>query len=71
MYANGYKVWSVEAKEFSLDSGGYSLQSEIEKFFSPEELSDNWVRIRPIQSSAFDLDFYSFTPRRIFEFQQV
>lgn len=66
IYANGYKLAEIGPDDFRIDSSSYE-HSEGLPAFSPGELTDPWVRLRPSEgSSAFRLKFSSTNPRRLF-----
>lgn len=70
VYANGYHLLAVGSGDFSIDNSDITFH--LPGAFSSEELSDQWVRIRPSSpSSAFRLSFSSFTPKRLFGYQEV
>lgn len=70
VYANGYHLLAIGSSEFNIDGSdcGFSLPGE----YTPDELADPWVRIRPASmSSSFHLSFSSRTPRRMFGHEEV
>lgn len=70
VFANGYKLAHIGPDQFLIDGSPYN--AETSELFTPEELSDPWVRIRPSEmSSAFHLRFTSNTPRRMFGHQET
>jgi hypothetical protein len=65
VFANAYKVASIGPEEFQIDRSTYP--SNEPGNFTPEELADPWVRIRPTaMASAFHLHFSLQTPRRMY-----
>ncbi|ELA9307270.1 hypothetical protein QUO07_004540 [Vibrio parahaemolyticus] len=70
IYSDGYKVQEISLGDFSIDNSEF--EPNIPVNFSPEELSDPWVRIRPSNfSSAFRVRFFEQTPKRMFIPEQV
>lgn len=70
VYSDGYKIQEYSSDDFSIDSSEF--KSSIPAEFSDEELGDPWVRIRPSNfSSAFQIDFFGKTPKRMFMPEQV
>jgi hypothetical protein len=69
VYANGYKLYEAARSEFSIDNS--SFDPKIPAQFSPEELADPWVRIRPKGLSTFVISFSERTPRRLFASPQT
>ncbi|MCJ2010441.1 hypothetical protein [Methylobacterium sp. J-092] len=70
VYANGYHLLALGPSDFRIDNSSFNFSLPGE--YSPEELSDPWVRIRPASgSSAFHLYFSSRTPRRMFGHEEV
>ena len=71
VFANGYKLADIGPEGFTIETlkGDFSPPNDA---FSPEELRDPWVCIRPINgSSNFTLDFASVTPRRTFSHEEM
>jgi hypothetical protein len=62
-YANQYSLQEVSHSEFEIDSSPF--EPEIPVNFSDAELSDVWVRVRPVNASAFSMSFSSKTPKRV------
>ncbi|UDQ76811.1 hypothetical protein LJQ72_04295 [Pectobacterium brasiliense] len=69
IYSDGYKIQEFNLNDFSIDSSEFT--SSIPVDFSDEEMSDPWVRIRPKISSAFHVNFFEKTPKRMFMPEQV
>lgn len=70
IYSDGYKIQEICSDDFSIDSSEF--EPNIPAHFSDEELGDPWVRIRPSNlSSAFHIDFFEKTPKRMFMPEQV
>ncbi|MFO1520452.1 MAG: hypothetical protein U1G05_00060 [Kiritimatiellia bacterium] len=70
VFANEYKLAHIGLEDFTIDSSKFKVK--MSQAFSPDELSDPWVRIRPSGGfSAFQLRFTSNTPRRLFEHQET
>jgi hypothetical protein len=78
VFANGYKLAYIGPDDFTIDGSRTGLpigttrmpryDSTAPDRFTPEELADPWVQIRPSNlSSFFELSFLSTTPRRMFE----
>ncbi len=66
VFANGYKLTHIGPADFRIDDSNLKLR--VPDTFTPEELADSWVRIRPSElASSFHLQFMSMTPRRMFE----
>lgn len=64
IYSNGYKIQEVSRPKFNIDNSEFSPNIPVE--FSPEELQDPWVRIRPAVASAFHISYFDETPKRMF-----
>ena len=62
IYSNGYKLREISRSEFV----GTRVQSDIPVKFTEDELSDIWVRIMPVNASAFTMSFTDQTPKRMF-----
>jgi len=62
--SNGYKLFEVSADRFCIDETPFD--PGIPASFSDAELADQWVRIRPKNSSAFRLAFAEEIPERLF-----
>jgi hypothetical protein len=70
VFANGYKLADIGPDDFKID--GSSYKSSEPDGFTPDELADPWVRIRPsAMSSAFHLRFTSTTPRRMYGHEEM
>ena len=70
VFANGYKLVHIGQDNFLVDRSQF--KSPLPDVFTPDELADPWVRIRPSNgSSAFHLPFMSATPRRMFGHEEV
>ncbi|MDO8141410.1 MAG: hypothetical protein Q6358_07910 [Candidatus Brocadiales bacterium] len=69
IYSNGYKLQEITKSEFSIDTT--SFDTEIPANFTDDEVSDVWVRIRPINASAFRMSFSDQTPKRMFISRQT
>jgi hypothetical protein len=67
--ANGYKLAEINSEGMEIDAGEFAI--EIPAAFTAAELNDPWVRIRGARTSAFTLDFSSWTPRRHFVSRDV
>ncbi|MEK9505178.1 hypothetical protein [Gaopeijia maritima] len=62
--AGGYELYRCGPDGFVIDETAFP--SDMPVPFSPAELADPWVRIRPSSGvSMFDLPFYTATPRRL------
>ncbi len=69
VFANGYKLADIGADDFRIDDTPF--KSRVPDCFTPDELSDPWVRMRPSEmSSTFHLRFTSTTPRRMFSHEE-
>jgi len=65
VFANEYKLADIGPDDFIVDAS--SFKSTVPDAFTPDELADPWVRIRPAgMSSTFRLTFTATTPRRIY-----
>jgi hypothetical protein len=64
IFANGYKIQEIAADDLKIDSTQFDPGVPVD--FSPEELNDPWVRIRPNGSSAFHFRFFEQTPKRMY-----
>jgi len=70
VFANGYKLAHIGPEDFMIDCSPF--QADGSGAFTPEELADPWVRIRPSDiSSSFELHFTSTTPRRMFGHEET
>lgn len=70
VFANGYKLAHIGPEDFILDQSPF--EAEMPDTFTPDELADPWVRIRPSNlSSTFHLHFSSITPRRMFGHEET
>jgi hypothetical protein len=70
VFANGYKLARIGPEDFRIDRSQY--KRPFPDAFSPAELADPWVRIRPSNgSSTFQLNFMSTTPRRMFGHEEI
>lgn len=70
VYSNGYKIMEIGPEEFTLDESEFT--PTIPARFTASELSDPWVRVRPAGiSSAFHIQFFEKTPKRLFIPSQV
>jgi hypothetical protein len=70
VFANGYKLAYIGHDELRIDYSRYD--STVPNAFTPEELADPSVRIRPSDNSAaFYLLFSSTTPRRMFTHEET
>lgn len=64
VFANDYKLAHIGPEDFIIDSS--PVQVKVPDAFTPDELADPWVRIRPCNfSTVFHLHFTSTTPRRM------
>ena len=69
VFANGYKLADIGPEDFMIDRSPFSSAVPT---FTPDELADPWVRIRPaIMSSTFNLMFTSTTPRRLYDHEEM
>jgi hypothetical protein len=65
VFANGYKLADIGPDDFIIDRSPF--KATVLDDFTPDELADPWVRIRPAHiASTFQLGFTSTTPRRMF-----
>ena len=65
VFANEYKLADIRPDDFTIDRS--SFKNPVPEAFTPDELADQWVRIRPAGiSSAFRLKFTATTPKRIY-----
>ena len=65
VFANEYKLADIGPDDFTIDGSPFETTVLPERF-TPDELADPWVRIRPSNwFSAFWLRFTSTTPRRM------
>jgi hypothetical protein len=70
VFANGYKLADIGPDDFTIDASPYA--STVPDGFTPDELADPWVRIRPSAvSSVFQLRFTSTTPRRMYGHEEM
>lgn len=69
VFANGYELANYGPDDIIIDTTFCDF--EIPGNFSPDELSDPWVRIRWKNASMFFLEFREMTPRRTFEHQEL
>ena len=70
VYANEYELLRVGHSEFIIDRT--SFDSSLPVDFTPEELNDPWVRIRPATiASNFSIELSQYTPRRLFSASAV
>ncbi len=70
IYSNGYKIQEIGLEDFRIDMGEFEPAIPVE--FTPKELKDPWIRIRPKKMlSAFSIRFYEQTPKRMFVSDQV
>lgn len=69
IFSNGYKLQEIAKSKFSIDSTPF--EPEIPASFTDDEISDAWVRIRPITASAFHVSFFDETPMRMFVSRQA
>lgn len=67
--ANGYKLMSVESGDFHVDDT--PGDPEFEVGFSPDELKDPWVCVRPSRATTFGLYFADNTPLRLYASPEV
>lgn len=66
VYANGYKIDELAFEDIKIDPSAFELK--IPATFLPEEIQDEWVRVRPSNlSSSFHVSFSNRTPRRLFD----
>ncbi|MDR3560562.1 MAG: hypothetical protein P4N59_03835 [Negativicutes bacterium] len=64
LYSNGYKLQEINNSEFKIDES--ECHPNFPVVFSEDELKDPWVRIRPNIASAFRIEFFEKTPKRLF-----
>lgn len=69
IYSNGYKLQEITKSEFRIDTT--SFDPAVPANFTDDEVSDVWVRIRPINASAFRMSFSDQTPKRMFISRQI
>jgi hypothetical protein len=72
VFANGYKLADIGLDEFEIDTS--PIESTIPGAFTPEELGDSWVRIRPARrflASTFHLRFTPTTPSRMYTYTEI
>lgn len=69
LMANGYHLGEVRGGDISIDET--SSKFDVPLTFTPEELSDPWVRLRPSQESAFHIRFSNLTPKRLYKSPEV
>lgn len=70
VYSNGYKIMEIGPEEFAIDESKF--ETSIPVRFTESELSDPWVRVRPAgMFSAFHIQFFEKTPKRLFVPAQV
>ena len=70
VFANGYKLKDIGPEGFWLDNSAGN--DTLYDSFTPEELADPWVQIRPSDGpSTFHLRFTSTTPRRMHGHQEM
>lgn len=66
IFANGYMLLDWDKKAFRIDSSKFEL--DLGAAFSEDELSDPWVRIRPVDfASTSKLSFLDNVPVRMFK----
>lgn len=69
IYSNGYKLQEIDLSNINIDTTDINPNFPIH--FDEEELKDQWVRIRPKNSSTFHMRFFEHTPKRMFTPSQV
>ena len=70
VFSNGYKLKEISHSDFIIDDTEF--EPNVPAQFSSDELEDPWVRIRPANLiSAFHLQFFEETPKRMFVPDQV
>jgi hypothetical protein len=69
VFANEYKLLEITRSDFTIDETPFDFSIPVE--FSDLELSDNWVRIRPRNASAFRFSFSDQTPQKTFSPRQT
>lgn len=69
VFANEYKLMEISKEDLHIDTT--TFEPDVPVAFTSDELTDPWVRIRPIISSTFDLRFSEETPQRRFAPNQV
>jgi hypothetical protein len=71
VFANDYKLADIGPDDFTIDGSPFESTNLFERF-TPDELADPWVRIRPSNwFSAFELRFSSTTPRRMYPHEET
>jgi hypothetical protein len=68
VYGNEYLLTDI-TREFRIDDSPW--ESPVPYMFSPGELADPWVRLRPKAESRFTIRFSNMTPRRFFESEEL
>ncbi|MCU7516562.1 MAG: hypothetical protein HF307_09330 [Ignavibacteria bacterium] len=69
IYSNGYKLQEISKHDFQIDETDFDPKLPVE--FLEGELTDPWVRIRPIKASVFTIDFFEKTPIKLFIPEEV
>lgn len=69
IYSNGYKLQEIAESDISIDTT--DIDPSFPPLFDDSELSDQWVRIRPKDSSTYHMRFFERTPKRLFVSSQV
>ena len=69
VFSNGYKLQQVSQSDFTIDTGSFEVDIPVR--FTSAELSDPWIRIRPVGASAFTISFADQTPRRMLSPRQT
>jgi hypothetical protein len=69
IYANEYMLTEISRSEILIDASPFD--TSIPLFFSDQELSDPWIRLRPKLASAFHIRFSEQTPKRFFPAAEI
>jgi hypothetical protein len=70
VFANGYKLADIGPNEFTIDRSSY--KAEMPDAFTPDELADPWVRIRPADgSTVFEIRFTETTSRWMHDHEET
>ena len=69
VFSNEYKLQEIAKVDFSIDTDSFNSELPVE--FTEDELADPWVRVRPVNASAFRFSFSEQTPKRLFSPSQT
>lgn len=70
VYSNGYQIQEIGSDDFRIDAT--HIEPQIPVGFSPEELEDSWVCIRPSYlSSSFYIRYFEKTSKGMLVPEQV